>query len=74
MSEYKSHCEPAEISATSRCAIQVKNNYYTVEASMKKTVKDKEGLDTEKEYQMLFEELNSVTDAQCLDIIDTFKK
>ena len=50
------------------------DNFYTVEAAMEKTVDDPEGIDVNTEFKMLFDELNTVTDNQCLDIIDTFKK
>lgn len=74
MVKYESHCEPSKISALSRCAIKVKDNFYTIEASMEKNVLTTEDIDMEKEYQILFDELNSITDAQCADIIDTFRK
>lgn len=71
---YESHAVPTEISATSRCAIKVRDNYYTVEVSEKRAITDVDGIDMDLEYKMLFDEVNKVVDAQCQDIIDTFVK
>lgn len=72
--KYVSHAVPTEISATSRCAVKVRDNYYTVEVSEKRTIADVDGIDMDMEYKMLFDEVNKVVDAQCQDIIDTFLK
>ena len=71
--EYVSHAIPTEISATSRCAIKVKDNYYTIEVSEKRSITDANGIDMDKEYKMLFDEVNSVVDSQCEEIIKTFR-
>ena len=73
---YVSHAVPTEISATSRCAIKVKDNYYTVEVSEKRTIStaDIEGIDMDKEYELLFDEVNNVVDKQCEQIVKTFAK
>ena len=73
---YISHAVPTEISATSRCAIKVRDNYYTVEVSEKRTIStaDLEGLDMDKEYELLFDEVNNVVDKQCEQIVKTFTK
>lgn len=62
-----------KISGTSRSAIKIKDNFYTVEASMEKSVEDDADMDVQEEYRKLFDELNDVVDNQCKDIIDTFK-
>lgn len=72
--EYVSHCTPTEIYALSRCAIKVRDNYYTVECSEKRNISSIDGIDMEKEFELLFDELNSITDSQCQDIISTFTK
>lgn len=69
MANYVSHSTPTEISAISRCAIKVKDTYYTVEASEKRAINNLEGLDLDKEYEMLFDRLNAQVDSQCEDII-----
>lgn len=71
--EYVSHATPTEISATSRCAIKVKDNYYTIEVSEKRSIEKTDGIDMDKEYKMLFDEVNSVVDSQCEEIIKTFR-
>jgi len=71
---YVTHCTPTEISATSRCAIKVNDNYYTIEVSEKRTVADTNEIDMEAEYAMLFDEVNEVVDNQCNEILQTFKK
>lgn len=72
--EYVSHAVPTEISATSRCAIKVRDNYYTVEVSEKRSITDTNGIDMDEEYRLLFDEVNKVVDDQCQDIINTFTK
>lgn len=74
MSEYKSHAVPTEISATSRCALKIKDNFYTVEVSEKRAILDASEVDMDAEYKLLFDEVNGVVDAQCEDIIKTFAK
>jgi hypothetical protein len=69
MMEYTTHTIPTEISATSRCALKIKDTYYTVEASESRHVVEAEGIDLDKEYELLFAEINSVVDKQCSDII-----
>jgi len=69
MSNYERHTIPTEISATSRCALKIKDTYYTVEASESRRVIEAEGIDLDKEYELLFDEINSVVDKQCSDII-----
>ena len=71
--EYVSHAVPSEISATSRCAVKVKDNYYTIEVSEKRSIVDANGIDMDKEYKMLFDEINNVVDAQCEEILKTFR-
>ena len=67
--DYTTHTIPTEISATSRCALKIKDAYYTVEASESRRVIEAEGIDLDKEYELLFDEINSVVDKQCSDII-----
>jgi hypothetical protein len=72
-SKYVSHAVPTKISATSRCAVKVKDNYYTIEVSEERSINEANGINMDKEYELLFEEVNSVVDKQCEDIIKTFK-
>ena len=63
-----------KITATSRVAIKLKDNYYTVECSEERSIPDVEGVDIEKERQALFDDVNATVDGQIEDIYNTFKK
>lgn len=63
---------PSKISATSRCSICVKNNYYTIEASEERLFPSGAYLDMDKEYASLFDSVNGVVDSQMNEILDTF--
>lgn len=69
MSEYVSKAVVTEISATSRVAIKVRDNFYTVEYTEKRAVPDVEGIDIEAERIALFDAVNGVVDTQAEDII-----
>ena len=63
-----------KITATSRVAIKIKDNYYTVECSEERSIPDVEGVDIEKERQALFDDVNATVDEQIEDIYNTFNK
>lgn len=69
MAEYTSKAIVTEISATSRIAIKVRDNFYTVEYTEKRAIPDVEGVDIEAERIALFDAVNGVVDAQAEDII-----
>lgn len=69
MAEYTSKAIVTEISATSRVAIKVRDNFYTVEYTEKRAIPDVEGIDIEAERVALFDAVNGVVDAQAEDII-----
>jgi len=73
MADYVPHGVPTEISATSRSAIKVRDNYYTIEVTEKRTITSTEGINMDKEYKALFDEVNSVVDDQIQDIVKTFR-
>ena len=66
---YVSKASVTEISATSRVAIKVRDNFYTVEYTEKRAVPDVEGIDIDAERLALFDAVNGVVDAQAEDII-----
>lgn len=72
--DYKVKGVPTKITATSRVAIKIKDNYYTVECSEERAIPDVDGVDIEKERQALFDGVNTTVDEQIADIYDTFKK
>ena len=67
--EYTPKAVVTEISATSRVAIKVRDNFYTVEYTEKRAVPDVEGIDIEYERIALFDAVNGIVDAQAEDII-----
>jgi hypothetical protein len=62
-----------KITATSRAAVKVRDNYFTVEATEERTLPDS-GADISKEWDALFDSVNSVIDNQVQDIMDANKK
>lgn len=69
MSEFS---KPTKFSATSRCAVKIRDNYYTIEVSEEREVTSPE-VDTEKEFEKLFDKLNAVVDNQIEEIYNTQK-
>lgn len=67
--EYTSKAIVTEITATSRVAIKVRDNFYTVEYSEKRAIPDVDGIDIEAERVALFDAVNGIVDAQAEDII-----
>lgn len=65
---------PTKVTATSRVAIKIKDNYYTVECSEERSIPDVEGVDIEKERKALFDDVNATVDGQIEDIYNTFNK
>lgn len=74
MENYTPKAVVSEISAISRVAVKIKDNFYTVEYSEKRTVPDVEGVDMDAERTALFDAVNGVVDAQVEDIIKSFAK
>jgi len=71
--KYVSKAVVTEISATSRVAIKVRDNFYTVEYTEKRAIPDVEGVDIDAERIALFDAVNGVVDAQADDILRTFQ-
>ena len=73
MNKYESKAIVTKISATSRVATKIKDDYYTVEYNEERSIPDVEGVDIEQERLALFDDVNAVVDGQCEDIIKTFQ-
>ena len=73
MENYTPKAIVTEITATSRVAIKVRDNFYTVEYSEKRAIPDVEGVDVEAERIALFDAVNGIVDTQAEDIIRTFQ-
>lgn len=63
---------PTKITATSRCAIKIKDNYYTIELSEERKLPEKD-VDINSEYEALFTSVNDEVDRQMQEILQTFK-
>ena len=72
--DYEVKGVPTKITATSRVAIKIKDNYYTVECSEERSIPDVEGVNVEAERQALFDSINATVDGQIEDIYNTFTK
>lgn len=71
---YESKAIVTTIKATSRNAIKIGDNYYTVEYSEERTIPDVDGVDIEIERNLLFDDVNNIVDKQSEDIISAFSK
>lgn len=67
----ESKAKVTSIKATSRVAIRIKDNYYTVEYSEERSVP--EDADVEFERTVMWDEVNKTVDDQCAQILKTFK-
>ena len=70
---YVSKAVVTKISATSRVAIKVRDNFYTVEYNEERAIPDVEGVDVEAERIALFDAVNAIVDQQADDILRTFQ-
>ena len=70
---YESKTKTTKIVATSRAAVKIKDNYYTIEYSEERTVPDVEDVDLSQERRILWDEVNAVVDDQIASIVETFK-
>ena len=71
---YETKATVTKISATSRVAVKIRDNFYTIEYSEERSIPDVEGVDMKKERQMLFDDVNATVDDQVEDIVKSFKK
>ena len=74
METYESKAVVTEISAVSRVAIKIRDNFYTIEYSEKRAIPDVEDIDLERERVVLFDDVNRIVDAQAEDIVKSFQK
>lgn len=73
MAKYEVKGKTTKITATSRCAIKIKDNYYTLELSEERVMPDDESIDLDKEYKALFDSINSEIDTQMQDVLNSVK-
>jgi len=63
---------PLTIKATSRVALKIKDNFYTVEFTEERAIPDGD-VDVAFERQALWDDVNKTVDDQCEEILKTFK-
>ena len=73
MDSYESKAIITTIKATSRVAIKIRDNYFTVEFSEERSIPDIDGVDIDEERALLFDDVNAVVDNQCEEINKMFK-
>ena len=73
MDKYESLAVVTKITAVSRVAIKIRDNYYTVEYSEERSIPDTEGVDVELERKLLWDNVNRTVDAQAEEIVKSFK-
>ena len=66
-----SKAKTTTIKATSRVAVKIKDNFYTVEFSEERAVP--EDADLEEERTALWDAVNGSVDEQCEQILKTFR-
>ena len=70
--KYVSKAVPTKISATSRVAIKIKDNYYTVEYAEERSIVPDDTTDMDEERRILFDDVNAIVDEQAAEIAKTF--
>ncbi len=60
-----------KITATSRCAIKIKDNYYTLELSEERVMPEETEVNLNREYEAIFNSINNEIDNQMQDILDS---
>lgn len=71
--EYVSQAKTSKIQATSRISLKIKDTFYTVEYSEERIIPDIEGVDLERERELLWNRVNAEVDAQSIDIENSYK-
>lgn len=71
--EYESKAKTTKISISSRASVKVRESYYTVEYSEERAIPDVDGVDIQKERQLLWDACNTEVDTQIEDILKNLK-
>lgn len=70
---YESKAKTTKITFTSRSAVKIRDNYYTVEATEERSIPDVDGVDVNAEWKMLCDAVNTIVDNEIAQIVNTFK-
>lgn len=71
---YESKAVVTTIKATSRVALKIRDNYFTIEYSEERSIPEDVDIDIDYERSLLFDDVNSIVDNQMSDIQATFRK
>ncbi len=71
---YESKAKTSTIRATSRVSAKIGDDFYTLEFSEERTIPDVEGVDLEKEREILWDDVNYSVDTQLHDTIQAVLK
>ena len=71
--KYQSKAKTTKIVATSRGAIKIRDNYFTLEFSEERSIPEVDGVDLEAERQMLWDDVNGSVDEQIQELVNTYK-
>jgi len=69
----ESKAKVVSIKATSRSAVKIRDNYYTVEYTEERTIPDVDDIDLDAERTFLWNDVNNIVDNQIEEIVKTFK-
>jgi len=69
----ESKAKVTSIKATSRVALHIKDNFYTVEYTEERSVPTDIEVDMDHERTVLWDTVNGVVDEQCAEILKTFR-
>ena len=73
-STYVSQAKTVSIRFTSRAAVKIGDNYFTIEACEERVIPDVSGVDIDRERELLWDTVNSECDNQIQDIMTAYKK
>lgn len=71
---YEQKATTTKITAVSRCAVKIKDNFYTVEYSEERSLPENVSVDLDQERKFLWDDVNTTVDDQLAEIIRTFSK
>lgn len=71
---YESRATTTKITATSRVAVKINDNYYTVEMSEERELPFAEDINLDAERKLLWDAVNESVDNQVQDIREMFAK
>lgn len=70
---YESKAKTTKITFTSRSAVKIRDNYYTVEATEERSIPEVDDVDVNAEWKMLCDAVNTIVDNEIAQIVNTFK-